>query len=205
MAQNRDTDYVWYSLETGPFDMPTMEAYMTALSSALDGAARPPFMLRIPPIRDGRDAALEHIRRGLESGAVSIAFPHIESPADVEFAAAAIGDRLWPVHPNGDVLMVVMIEDRASVEAVREIVRTPGVGVVFPGPADLRRAYAEDEAAVENAIQTILAACKEFDVACAMTATVDDVADRLAQGFRFFILTQPDVLAAGRAAAGRRD
>jgi DNA-binding beta-propeller fold protein YncE len=203
MAENRATDYVWYSLETGPFDMPAMEAYIAGMAAAWGDGDLPPFMLRIPPIRDGRERALDHVRQGLASGVKAIAFPHVESAEDVRFIAEAIGDRLWPINPRGDVLAVVMIEDRAAVESVREIVGAPGVGVVFPGPADLRRAYDGDEDAVEAAIQAILAACLELDVPCAMTATVDDVAQRLEQGFRFFVLSQPEVLAAGRAAAGR--
>ena len=57
--------------------------------------------------------------------------------------------------------------------------------------------------AVEAAIQSVLAACKEFDVPCGITAGVDDIAERIEQGFRMIIVTQPEALAVGRAAAGR--
>ena len=59
--------------------------------------------------------------------------------------------------------------------------------------------------AVENAIQTVLAACKEFAVPCGITAGVDDIAERLEQGFMLIIVTQPEALAVGKAAAGRTD
>jgi hypothetical protein len=59
--------------------------------------------------------------------------------------------------------------------------------------------------AVEGAIQTVLAACLEFDVPCGITAGVDDIGTRIEQGFRFFIVTQPEAIAVGRAAAGRGD
>jgi 2-keto-3-deoxy-L-rhamnonate aldolase RhmA len=201
MGANRDADFVWYSLETGPFDMPTMESYIAAMAEASGSAGAHPVMLRIPPIRDDREAAVEHIRAGLASGAVAIAFPHIQSAEDVELAAGVIGDRLWPANPNGDVLSVIMIEDKEAVEAVREIVSAPGVSMVFPGPGDLARTYDDDAEAVEAAIQAILAACIEFDVPCMMTA--DDVVARLEQGFQSFIITEPDALAVGLAASGR--
>lgn len=203
MGRNREPDFVWYSLETGPFDIPTMEAYIAAMTDASGPAGAHPVMLRIPPIRIDREAAVEHVRAGLDAGAVAIAFPHVESVEDVRLAADAIGDRLWPTNPNGDVLNVVMIEDRVAVDAVREIVSTPGVSVVFPGPGDLARTYDGDADAVENAIQSILSACLEFDVPCMMTGSSDDIADRIEQGFEFFIVTEPGALATGLAAAGR--
>ena len=77
------------------------------------------------------------------------------------------------------------------------------MSVVIPGPGDLRRAYNRDMEAVESAIQTVLAACKEFDVPCGITAGPDDIGERLEQGFRMIIVTSPDALAVGRRAAGR--
>jgi 2-keto-3-deoxy-L-rhamnonate aldolase RhmA len=92
-----------------------------------------------------------------------------------------------------------------GIENAREIVNTPGAGVVIPGPGDLRRAYDGDAEAIEGAIQTVLSACKEFDVPCGITARADDIAERIEQGFRFIIVYGDDGLAVGRAAAGRRD
>jgi len=202
MAQNRDADFVFYSLESGPFDLDAMEAYIDALSEAAGGEA-PPIALRIPPIRDDRQAAVDRTRRGLASGATSIVYPHVESVEDVRLAAEAVGNRLWPVAPQGDLLNVLLLEDVIAIERAREIVSAPGAGVVIPGPGDLRRAYEGDMVAVEGAIQTVLAACLEFDVPCGITAGVDDIASRIDQGFRFFIVTQPEAIAIGRAAAGR--
>jgi 2-keto-3-deoxy-L-rhamnonate aldolase RhmA len=80
---------------------------------------------------------------------------------------------------------------------------TPGLSVVFAGPGDLRRAYEGDMEQVEAAIQAVLAACKEFDVVCGVTAGVDDIGERLEQGFGMIIVTEPGAVAVGRAAAGR--
>jgi 2-keto-3-deoxy-L-rhamnonate aldolase RhmA len=101
------------------------------------------------------------------------------------------------------VINVVLIEDQAGIEIARDIVGTPGVTVAIPGPGDLRRAYDGDMEAVEAAIQTVLAACLEFDVPCGITAGVDDIVQRIEEGFRFFIVTQAEAITIGREAAGR--
>ena len=60
-----------------------------------------------------------------------------------------------------------------------------------------------DMEAVEEAIQTVLAACKEFDVACGITAGIDDIGERLAQGFKLIIVNQPEALSVGLEESGR--
>ena len=204
IVENRETDFVFYSLESGPFDIPTMEVYMTAMAEAAGEGAHP-IVLRIPPIRDGRDLARQRVRRGLSVGVDGIVFPHVETADEAMLAVSSMGTDLWPGNPGGGLLNILLIEDQVGVRNAREIVGTPGVGVVIPGPGDLRRAYEGDAEAIEGAIQTVLSACKEFDVPCGITAGADDIAERLDQGFRLIIVNGDDALAVGRAAAGRRD
>ncbi len=204
MADGPDVDFVFYSLESGPFDLDAMAAYMDGLAEASAGTPAP-IALRIPPIRDDRQAAVERTRQGLAAGAQAIVYPHVESVDDVALTVEAIGDRLWPTRADGDVLSVLLIEDQVGIERASEIVGAAGAGVVIPGPGDLRRAYEGDMEAVEGAIQTVLAACLELDVPCGITAGVDDIATRIEQGFRFFIVTEPEAVAVGRAAAGRSE
>ncbi len=206
IAGNRDLDFVFYSLERGPFDLPQMQAYMAGMAgmagTATNGAH--PILLRIPPIRDDRQAARDRTGQGIDAGAVGIVFPHVESRADAELAVAAMRRR-GPVWPDraATLLSLLLIEDQVGIDNVRDIVSTPGVSMVSPGPGDLRRVYDGDAEAIEQAIQTVLAACQEFDVPCGITAGVDDIAERIAQGFRVIILTDPDALPIGRRAAGR--
>jgi 2-keto-3-deoxy-L-rhamnonate aldolase RhmA len=201
MARTVDPDFVFYSLESGPFDVPGMRAYGEAMRQASVERSPPPLVLRIPPIRDGADAARD--RQGLAAGVAAIVFPHVESARDAALAVEFMGPELRPGNPDGQRVAMLIIEDTVGIARAREIVSTPGVGVVFAGPGDLRRAYHGDMAAVERAIQTVLAACKEFAVPCGITAGVDDVATRLAQGFRVVIVSQAEALSAGRRAAGR--
>ncbi|SVE63188.1 uncharacterized protein METZ01_LOCUS516042, partial [marine metagenome] len=79
-----------------------------------------------------------------------------------------------------------------------EIVATPGLSVVIPGPGDLRRAYNGDSESVEAAIQRVLAACKDFQVPCGITAGIDDVVERLEQGFKMIIASDLATIETGR-------
>ena len=203
MAQNRETDFVFYSLESGPFDIPTMTAYKESMAAASGVEGARPMALRIPPIGEGEEAARDHVRQGLAAGVEAIVVPHLESAAQAAVAVSAMGPDAWPGNPGGYLVSMLIVEDKVGVANVREIVSTPGVGIVSAGPGDLRRAYERDMEAVENAIQTVLAACKEFAVPCGITAGVDDIAERLEQGFRVIIVTQSEALAVGKEAAGR--
>ncbi|NNF13309.1 MAG: hypothetical protein HKN72_08805 [Gemmatimonadetes bacterium] len=202
-AANDQTDFIFYSLESGPWDIPTMETFMASMAEAAGGSGSHPVVLRIPPIRDDRDAARTHLEEGLAAGIDGLVLPHVETVEDVALATEVAGDRLWPLNPDGDVLNVILIEDQSGIALARDLVGAPGVGVAIPGPGDLRRAYEGDMDAVENAIQTVLAACKEFDVPCGITAGPDDIAERLEQGFEMIIVTEPEALAVGLQASGR--
>jgi uncharacterized Ntn-hydrolase superfamily protein/2-keto-3-deoxy-L-rhamnonate aldolase RhmA len=208
LLEDSDPDFVFYSLESpeeGPFDMYALGAYLRGLGKGAGANGPPPVILRIPPIRVDREMAPVRARQGLEQGAAGIVYPHANSADDAALAVSALGTRVWPADPNGERFSALIVEDQVGVGRVREIVRTPGIGVVIAGPGDLSRAYDGDLVAVEKAIQTVLAACKEFRVPCGITAGVDDVGKRLQEGFRFFIVSDPAGLEAGKRAAGRRD
>lgn len=234
MAQQELADFIFYSLERGPFDLPTMSAYQEALSPPdARGSANPhPVLLRIPPIRDGMDEAAERTAAGLDAGVYGIVFPHVETAEEARHAVASMtlasagglrGDAdpeaarvfgvspedyaaragVWPLDPAGELVSFLLIEDKVGIENALEITSVPGISIVSPGPGDLRRAYEGDLEAVEEAIQTVLAACLEAGVPCGITAGPDDIAMRIEQGFRVFIVTSPEALAVGHQAAGR--
>lgn len=203
VAANAEIDFVFYSLESGPFDLPALETYMAAMMEAVGERAPHPVLLRIPPIRDGHELARSRSEQGLEAGVAGIVFPHLETAEEARLAVDATGPDGWPGNPDGRLINLLLIEDEAGLDNVREIVSTPGVSAVSPGPGDLGRLYEDDMEAVERVIQKVLAACKEFSVVCGITADVDDIAERLAQGFRFIIARSPEAVSVGRSAAGR--
>lgn len=202
-GRNRELDFVFYSLESGPFDIMTTKVYMSGIAEGSAPDPPHPLVLRVPAIRDGVEAAEANVAEALEAGVASIVFPHVESAEQAAVAVSVMGDRLWPGNPDGDLVNILIIEDRAGVERADEIVGTEGVSIVFPGPGDLRRAYEGDMEAVEGAIRTVLAACRRHEVPCGITANVNDIEERIAQGFRVFIVSDPAAVTAGRVAVGR--
>ena len=204
MAGSVQADFLFYSMENPPFDIPSMQAYVEGMVEAAgeDILREYPLMLRIPPIRDGIEEARERVQRGLDVGAMGIIYPHIEDGEDAALSVEFIGD-VWPADPNGHLVDVIIIEDSVGIAHTREIVETTGLSVVFPGPGDLRRTYDGDMEATEAAIQKVLAACLEFQVPCGITAGVDDVVMRMEQGFQVFIVSDVEAVAVGREAAGQ--
>jgi len=95
---------------------------------------------------------------------------------------------LWPLNPEGDLLAIPMIETAEGLKNVNEIAAVPGVGAIFIGAAGDLHQYLgvpQDSPEVEQARQTILAACKAHNVACGITAlTKADVDKRLAEGWK---------------------
>ncbi len=200
ILQAQDADFVFYSLESGPWDMDALEAYRAGMEEGIQTSggelAALPILLRIPPIRDlGEEEARARVREGLERGVAGIVYPHVMSREEAEIAGDALG--------GGDRVNVLLIEDPEVVERAGEIVTAPGAGVIIPAPGDLGRAFDGDEEATEEAIQRVLAVCLEHGVPCGITAGVDDIGERIEQGFRFFIVRDPEAVEVGLAAAGR--
>ena len=94
---------------------------------------------------------------------------------------------VWPLDPDGELLLWPMVESAEAVENIRPILKTPGVSGVFVGPSDLAFSLGVPlgDPRVEQAIAKVTAACKETGVACGTLTSENEVAARLKQGFRF--------------------
>ncbi|MDX1494958.1 MAG: hypothetical protein R3253_12895, partial [Longimicrobiales bacterium] len=115
-AANTETDFIFYSLESGPWDIPTMEAFMAGMADASGDAAPHPVVLRIPPVRDDRAAARTHMEEGMAAGIAVLPLPLVETPEELALAVEVMGGRLWPLNSQGDVLTVILIEDQSGIE-----------------------------------------------------------------------------------------
>ena len=95
---------------------------------------------------------------------------------------------VWPLNPEGDLLAIPMIETAEGLKNVDEIAAVPGVGAIFIGAGGDLHQYLgvpQDSPEVEQARQTILAACKAHNVACGITAlTKTEVDKRLKEGWK---------------------
>jgi 2-keto-3-deoxy-L-rhamnonate aldolase RhmA len=123
---------------------------------------------------------------------------------------------LWPLNPDGELINWTIVESKEGLAHVREIAAVKGIGVLWPGAGTLRGVFSTTSAAGErvvdwtaheNAIQQVLAACKEFNVPCGCPATANDIEMRMKQGFSVFVMNWGDAgfkaIDIGRKASGR--
>ena len=202
LGANAKLDFLFYDMERGAFDIPTLEAFLKELRNGGDAHT---VLVRIPPMHEDPAAAKERIEALIQAGADGVALPHImnagEAAQAVEWIEAAT-DRMWPGNPEGDFLSFMMIEDQDSVDHAEEIIRTERVSIFSPGPGSLRGAYGGDMDAVHAAVAKVLAGCKAVSVPCANTARESDVVAKVEAGFRLLIV-QGEALEMGRNAARR--
>lgn len=114
--------------------------------------------------------------------------------SEAEYKARA---DVWPLNPNGELINWTIIESKEGLAKVREIAAVKGIGVLWPGAGTLRGLFTATDAAGERkfdekgweaAIQSVLAACKEFNVACGYPANANDIELRMKQGFSVFVM-----------------
>lgn len=123
---------------------------------------------------------------------------------------------LWPLNPGGELINWTIVESREGLAHVREIAAVKGIGVLWPGAGTLRGVFTTtnasgekvfDAAGWENAIQQVLAACKEFNIPCGYPANASDMEMRMKQGFSVFVSGWGEqgfkAIDIGRRAAGR--
>ena len=123
---------------------------------------------------------------------------------------------LWPLNPKGELINWTIVESKEGLAHVREIAAVKGIGVLFPGAGTLRGVFTStnekgekvvDTVAWEAAIQQVLAACKEFHVACGYPARAEDIEMRMKQGFSVFVINWGEpgfkTIEIGRRVAGR--
>ena len=118
---------------------------------------------------------------------------------------------LWPLDPNGNMLLMGIVEEPEGVKNLPEILRrVKGIGAIWAGPGDMSVSMGHRGNSAHPEVQAnllrILAACQDAGVPCATGATADEVPMRLEQGFRI-IITSPvkstPGLEQGRQLAGR--
>jgi 4-hydroxy-2-oxoheptanedioate aldolase len=130
----------------------TVDVAMATLAIPLIGAAGKPAIVRIP-VEEFQTAS-----RMLDAGAAAIIAPMVNSVADakrlVEFTKfPPLGERSWGPHgalpasrlsadeylreANGFSLAFAMIETRAALDALDDILAVDGLDGVFVGPSDL--------------------------------------------------------------------
>jgi 4-hydroxy-2-oxoheptanedioate aldolase len=123
---------------------------------------------------------------------------------------------VWPLNPQGELIVWAIVESRAGLDKVREIAATPGLGVLWAGAGTLGGVFTprnpdgspagpRDEAGYQAALASVLAACKEFRVPCGFPASNPaDIERLMAQGWSVFVMQSRNDNGFAAIEAGRR-
>lgn len=104
---------------------------------------------------------------------------------------------VWPLAPDGEILVVIQCEEMRAIENLpRILAEVPGIGVVLIGEGDLSQELGHprdyDHPVVADAIDSIVAICKEHNVPCGHPHPDANNLERLvAAGFRFLMPSAP--------------
>lgn len=124
----------------------------------------------------------------------------------------------YPLNKNGELVLWAIVESKKGIENVREIAAVPGLTVLTIGAGTLGGVFStvgadgqrvRDQAGFDAGVDKILAACKEFKVACSYPANNPaDIERLMARGFSVFTMQARnkdgfDAIAAGRRLSGR--
>ncbi len=100
---------------------------------------------------------------------------------------------VWPLSPEGEILVTLMIEDVQGIENLSSILKTvPGIGVILIGEGDLSQELGHprryDHPSVVEAMAHVVRTCKEYNVPCGHPhVDADNVERLLGEGYRFLM------------------
>jgi len=208
LAANPLLDFVFLNLE-GSYELEAVKAIAAGLKSGT--GTRKTLLVRIPTIeRDGVEATRTRVKEVLAAGADGVTLPHIRS---VEEAKTALGffqeakANVWsPSNPSGTVVAMLMLEDPAAVAAAGQVADLRNFSVLACGIGSLTQALGGDRAGGEAGTQKVLAESKRVKIPNMLTASPQDVEQRVKEGFLALLgngTSADEMIRLGRAAAGR--
>jgi hypothetical protein len=208
LAANPLYDYVFLNLE-GSYDAAAVKAIAEGLGRP-GTPGRKTLIVRIPAFHADPAAARARIREIVAAGGDGITFPHVETLDEAHQILAAFRDarvNVWsPDNPKGDKLAMMMLEDPAAVAQAAEFADLKGYSILACGIGSLAQALKGDRVGAEAGTQKVLAETKRTRLVNMLTATTQDVEQRVKQGF-LGILAQgqnaDEAITIGRTAAGR--
>jgi 2-keto-3-deoxy-L-rhamnonate aldolase RhmA len=231
-----------------PASVDRYREFMRAIVEAGGSARTHPFVAKIPIMHRDPAETTQRLIDQLNDGQVAIEMQQVETVEEVNQAIAAMrftskgGVRpeegferaaaywgmteeqylekadVWPINPNGELLISVIIESKEGVANARAISAMPGVAVVTVGSGTLGGVFSStnaegervrDQEGFDAAVATVLAACKEFNKSCGYPANNPDQVEALmADGWDFLIMQRRnqdafDAVLTGRRLSGR--
>jgi 2-keto-3-deoxy-L-rhamnonate aldolase RhmA len=222
----------------------TFESYVDELTKAGGTARTHAFIAKTGVFNRNPEAATQRIHAQLDAGHVGIMTEAVESRAELEQAIAAMrftskgGTRpetgleraaahwgmsvdeykekadVWPLNPEGELIVWAIVESLPGIENVSEIAATPGLGVMWAGAGTLGGVFSttneagervRDQEAFAQGIASILAACQEFGVPCGYPASNAEDVERLrAEGWSVMVMQSRNENGFAAIEAGRR-
>jgi len=119
---------------------------------------------------------------------------------------------VWPLAPQGEILVVLQIEDTAGIENLPDILKNvPGIGAVLIGEGDLSQELGyprqTEHKVVLDAMAQIVATCKQHKVIVGHPHVAAANAERvIAEGYRYLMCAAPrnfGALESARKVGGR--
>jgi hypothetical protein len=200
-------DYVFLNLEGG-YDGEAVKAMASGLRKAT--GTRKALIVRVPAFHEDAAQGRVRLREVFAQGADGITFPHVESLDEAkQILAAAQAEKInvWsPANLKGEKILMMMLEDPTAVAQAAEFASLTGYSVLACGIGSLRGALKGDAAGAEAGVQKVLAETKRARLPNMLTATAQDVEQRLKEGFLGILAqgpTQDEAIALGRKIAGR--
>jgi 4-hydroxy-2-oxoheptanedioate aldolase len=219
-------------------------AYMEALVAAGGSAGTDPFLAKIPIVHDDPDGATQRMIEQLNDGQVVIAMQEVETVEEIDRTVAAMrftsqgGVRpeqgferaaaywgmseaeyleradVWPLNPDGELLLTVIVESEDGAANARAIAGHPAVSVVIVGAGTMGGVFSSvneegervrDQEGFDAAVAQILEACKAFEKSCGYPANnPTEIEELMADGWDFFIMQRRNQDAFDAVEAGRR-
>jgi 4-hydroxy-2-oxoheptanedioate aldolase len=218
--------------------------YMKAIVAAGGSARTHPFVAKIPIVHGNEASSIQRLIDQLNEGQVKVEMQEVETVDEVNKVISAMrftskgGTRpesgferaaaywgmtpaqylqkadVWPLNPNGELLISTIIESKPGIANVRAIAAMPGVAVITVGAGTLGGVFSStdstgrrvrDQAGFDAAVATVLAACKEFKKSCGYPANNSAEVEKLMKdGWDFLIMQRRDQAAFDAVLTGRR-
>ncbi len=185
-------DYVFLNLE-GEYDAGAVGAMVAGLKAA-DATSRPTLLVRIPTIEAAGDSLTRaRVAQVLALGADGVVIPHVRSVAEARLAASFFRDagaNVWsPANPSGNVVAMLMVEDKGAIANIAEIASVPGYSLLSCGIGSLTRDIGGDALAAETACASVRDLAAKAGMPSMMTATAATLRDRIDSGYRGLLLS----------------
>ena len=108
---------------------------------------------------------------------------------------------VWPLNPQGNIMVIIMIEDVEGARNIKEILKVPGIGAVFFGPADYSISSGDsgvETKEVTNALNKVKNACDSAGIPFIGFANIENIEQKIKENYKMLIIGS-DIDKSGRA------